>query len=98
MRSPAWTARAMQSRLRLPHALLLAALAIFATTVALVAQGPTQLGAPLGGLTPREFELFRLGLEDFLEVEEPEEGLGPSFNGGSCAACHNSPAVGGVSL
>ena len=47
------------------------------------------------GLTPFEFELFRLGLDDFLEVEEPEDGLGPVFNGRSCAECHSIPAVGG---
>ncbi len=43
-----------------------------------------------------EFEEFRLGLDDFLEVETAEEGLGPAFNGTSCAACHNVPAVGGI--
>lgn len=52
-------------------------------------------GAPLSGITPNEFEEFRLGLEDFLEVEASEEGLGPAFNGTSCAVCHNVPAVGG---
>jgi len=57
----------------------------------------TQPGDPLPGLTPHEFQEFRLGLEDFLEVETAEEGLGPAFNGTSCAACHNVPAVGGVS-
>ena len=56
-----------------------------------------QPGDPLPGLTPHEFEEFRLGLEDFLEVESAEEGLGPAFNGTSCAACHNVPAIGGVS-
>jgi CxxC motif-containing protein (DUF1111 family) len=53
-------------------------------------------GDPLAGLTPQEFEEFRLGLEDFLEVETSEEGLGPAYNGTSCAVCHNVPAVGGV--
>ena len=57
----------------------------------------TQPGDPLPGVRPREFEEFRLGLDDFLEVETAEEGLGPAFNGASCAACHNVPAVGGVS-
>ena len=27
-----------------------------------------------------------------------EEGLGPAFNGTSCAACHNVPAIGGIGL
>lgn len=52
-------------------------------------------GDPMPGITAHELELFRLGREDFLEVEEPEDGLGPAFNGRSCAECHNVPAVGG---
>ena len=46
----------------------------------------TEFGDPVQGITAREFELFRLGLEDFTEVENPDEGLGPVFNGRSCAA------------
>src|SRR5262245_59918752 len=67
---------------------------------ALYAQGSTSpsFGDPLTGLLPVEFERFRLGLDDFLEVETPEDGLGPSFNATSCAVCHNVPAVGGISL
>jgi CxxC motif-containing protein (DUF1111 family) len=68
--------------------LLLAALSTAQTPV-----GP--LAQPLTGLTPAEFEEFRLGLDDFLEVESAEEGLGPAFNGTSCAACHNVPVIGG---
>jgi CxxC motif-containing protein (DUF1111 family) len=52
-------------------------------------------GGPLTGITPFEFSEFRLGLDDFTEVETAEEGLGPAFNGTSCAACHNLPAIGG---
>jgi CxxC motif-containing protein (DUF1111 family) len=55
-------------------------------------------GDPMSGLLPAEFERFRLGLDDFLEVETAEEGLGPAFNGTSCAGCHSIPAVGGVGL
>ena len=54
-------------------------------------------GNPLSGMTAEEFELFRLGLEDFTEVEDAGEGLGPAFNGAGCSGCHNSPAIGGVS-
>ena len=71
------------------------------TTAALAAvpfaQAPPAPGDPLPGLTPAEFELFSIGLEDFLEVEDAEEGLGPAFNGTSCGGCHNVPAVGGIS-
>ena len=54
-------------------------------------------GDPLPGLTPQEFSEFRMGLDDFLEVETAAEGLGPAFNGTSCAVCHNVPAIGGTS-
>src|SRR6187401_665617 len=75
--------------------LLLAALAL--TGAILTAQLRAQLpGDPLSGITPVEFEEFRLGLDDFLEVETAEEGLGPAFNGASCAVCHNVPAIGGA--
>lgn len=58
-----------------------------------MAAGP---GAPLPGLTSAELELFRLGLEDFNEVEGAEDGLGPAFNGTSCGQCHSVPAIGGI--
>jgi CxxC motif-containing protein (DUF1111 family) len=60
-------------------------------------QGP-RLGEPLAGITSRQLEEFRLGLDDFLEVETSEEGLGPAFNGTSCAVCHNVPVVGGAGV
>ena len=63
------------------------------------AQGDARrFGDPLPGILPAEFEHFRLGLDDFLEVETAEDGLGPAYNATGCAACHNVPAVGGVSL
>ena len=71
-----------------------AALVALATAASL-AQTRSALGTPLAGITPVEFEEFRLGLDDFLEVEATEEGLGPAFNGTSCAVCHNIPSIGG---
>jgi CxxC motif-containing protein (DUF1111 family) len=61
-------------------------------------QLPVKPGDPLPGITPVEFTEFRLGLDDFTEVETPEDGLGPAFNGTSCAVCHNVPAIGGTGL
>lgn len=58
-------------------------------------RGDDRPGPPLAGITASEFELFRMGREDFLEVETPGDGLGPTFNGTSCAQCHNIPAIGG---
>jgi len=68
-----------------------------ATLVGVAAQSQLRPGDPLPGVTPREFEEFRLGLEDFREIEVASEGLGPLFNGTGCASCHNVPAIGGGS-
>lgn len=73
-----------------------AALAI-ALGAALRAQPAPRPGDPLPGITPREFEEFRLGLDDFREVEAVEDGLGPVFNAAGCALCHSVPVVGGGS-
>ena len=71
---------------------------VFVASVVLLAQVRTPVpGDPLPGITPIEFEEFRIGLDDFLEVETADEGLGPAFNGASCAVCHSVPAVGGTS-
>lgn len=76
---------------------LLVAAAVCAAVLVAGAQRPLLPGDPLPGLTPAELEEFRLGVDDFLEVETADEGLGPAFNGTSCAACHNVPAIGGIS-
>ena len=77
--------------------LVLAALTLAAPAGAqLRAQAPVLPGDPLPGLTPVEIEAFMLGLDDFLEVEDAEEGLGPAYNNTSCAGCHNVPAIGGI--
>jgi CxxC motif-containing protein (DUF1111 family) len=54
-------------------------------------------GDPIAGLTPGQQALFAEGKEEFEEVEDVADGLGPLFNGRSCAECHSSPAVGGTS-
>ena len=58
---------------------------------------PSQAGNPLVGISVEEFELFRIGLDDFVEVEDAGEGLGPAFNGLGCAQCYATPAIGGIS-
>jgi CxxC motif-containing protein (DUF1111 family) len=76
---------------------------IFAATISAIyavvfldaqTRGPRP-GDPLPGISAGDFAEFRLGLEDFLEVETADEGLGPAYNGTSCGVCHNIPAVGG---
>lgn len=68
----------------------------FLTSFVSAQQDALIIGSPLPGISSRELELFRLGREDFLEVETAAEGLGPVFNGTSCAQCHNIPVVGGT--
>ena len=79
---------------------LMTALCLWILVVTLQIEGRTQgapalAGGPLPGITPSEFTEFRLGLDDFTEVETAEEGLGPAYNGTSCAVCHSVPAIGG---
>jgi CxxC motif-containing protein (DUF1111 family) len=60
--------------------------------------GPTgaeNLTKPLPGLTGQPLTDFNNGLAEFEAVETPEEGLGPMFNGKSCAECHAVPSTGG---
>jgi len=61
----------------LTNALCGVAGALTIATVIVSAQAPTtgaRVGSPLPGLTPVEFEEFRIGLEDFLEVETADDG------------------------
>ena len=71
------------------------ALGVAIGSMGVLGQRELKPGDPLPGITPVEFSEFRLGLEDFTEVETAEEGLGPAFNGTSCAVCHSVPAIGG---
>src|SRR6266849_5283795 len=59
--------------------------------------GAAGAGAPIAGLTRTELAFFNAGKDDFEEEEKIADGLGPTMNLGSCAACHLQPAVGGTS-
>jgi CxxC motif-containing protein (DUF1111 family) len=61
----------------------------------LMAAGGENLTNPLPGLTEPSLTDFNKGLDEFEEKETVEEGLGPVFNGTSCAECHSVPSVGG---
>lgn len=76
--------------------LLAAGVVVLLGGILLAQQRAPKPGDPLPGVTPVEFEDFRIGLDDFLEVETAEEGLGPAYNGTSCAVCHSVPAIGGT--
>lgn len=54
-------------------------------------------GRALAGLSAELMAAFNEGRTEFTNVETPEGGLGPIFNGRSCAECHSAPAVGGGS-
>lgn len=54
-------------------------------------------GSPLPGLTAAQRQRFIDGKEAFERVETDADGIGPVFNGRSCAECHGSPATGGGS-
>jgi CxxC motif-containing protein (DUF1111 family) len=51
--------------------------------------------AAMAGISPEESAQFIFGRTEFLEAETPAAGIGPLFNGNSCAGCHNSGGVGG---
>lgn len=67
--------------------------------------GPAGAGAPYTTLDDNEKTIFQDGMEDFMEIDsvsgtvpgEAGAGLGPTFNGNSCAQCHSQPGVGGSS-
>lgn len=54
-------------------------------------------GGPLPGLLAAELAAFATGQAEFVNVETPETGLGPIFNGRSCAECHAAGGLGGGS-
>jgi CxxC motif-containing protein (DUF1111 family) len=67
--------------------------------------GEASAGRFFSTLGPNEQTNFADALEAFMEVDsvsgtiegEGDGGLGPTFNGNSCAQCHAQPAIGGSS-
>jgi CxxC motif-containing protein (DUF1111 family) len=62
-----------------------------------VRTGAPGAGGSLSDLNAGELSFFAAGQADFVEVEEIDEGLGPSMNLDSCGGCHSQPAIGGSS-
>ncbi len=62
-----------------------------------VRPGPAAAGGPLPFLSGRYIDYFNAGRADFIEVEIPSDGLGPTMNLDSCGGCHSQPAIGGTS-
>ncbi len=61
--------------------------------------GAAGAGGPLASVNANATLLafFEAGKDDFLEVEDVPDGLGPRFNALSCGECHAQPATGGTS-
>jgi CxxC motif-containing protein (DUF1111 family) len=59
--------------------------------------GAPGAGGHLDGLSRTEARFFELGKEDFEEVEDVADGLGPRMNLDGCGSCHQQPAIGGTS-
>jgi CxxC motif-containing protein (DUF1111 family) len=100
--SPA--ARAVRTVLSFMAILALAG-ALSAQTDPGVRPGAAGAGGAFSGLSPAEGAAFQTALGVFTEVDsvsgtiagEDGRGLGPVFNGNSCAQCHVFPAIGGTS-
>src|SRR6185295_6339636 len=56
-----------------------------------------EFGDPIAALSPAELQRFAEGRAAFEETETAADGLGPVFNGTSCAACHSVGGTGGGS-
>jgi CxxC motif-containing protein (DUF1111 family) len=54
-----------------------------------------QPGDHLPQISKEQVNRFRAGQQEFTAVRDPVDGLGPAYNGTSCGACHNLPAIGG---
>ncbi len=67
--------------------------------------GAPGAGGPYSKLSPDLQTFFNDAMGDFMEIDsvsgsisgEAGSGLGPTFNGNSCAQCHAAPAAGGSS-
>src|SRR5579862_5589657 len=92
-------------RLSCAAALLLSAGILNAQTDPGPRTGPAAAGSYYSTLNSVEQAYFLQALGGFKEIEsvsgaipgEAGSGLGPTFNGNSCAMCHAQPAVGGSS-
>jgi CxxC motif-containing protein (DUF1111 family) len=96
---------------RFPLVVCFALVSVLALQKALAQQDPgPRPGAAAAGsfyptLSPAEQAMFTNAQQTFMEVQsvsaglpgETGRGLGPAFNGNSCAQCHAQPAIGGSS-
>src|SRR2546427_506890 len=74
-----------------------AAILLLPTALALSRAAAGEFGDPIRGLSPDELQRFGDGRAAFEAVEGVADGLGPVFNGTSCAGCHQVGGTGGGS-
>src|SRR2546425_13257904 len=72
-----------------------AATLLLPTALALSRAAAGEFGDPIRGLSPNELQRFGDGRAAFEAVEDVVGGLGPVFNGTSCAGCHRVGGTGG---
>jgi len=87
---------------RLRRAIVLSTAALFALTFLAARPAPppsTEAESGYDGLTNGVSAQDELDLDraTFDEVEEPDDGLGPTYNASSCGSCHATPVSGGSS-
>jgi CxxC motif-containing protein (DUF1111 family) len=88
----------MQRTVRKTTLVFIAATGVFILLLAqrrTYSQTTENLTNPLPGLTETQLRDFNDGRDEFEEAEDVDEGLGPVFNGKSCAECHAVPSTGG---
>src|SRR3989449_7006875 len=74
-----------------------AATLLLPTALALSRAAAGEFGDPIRGLSADELQRFGDGRAAFEAVEDVVDGLGPVFNGTSCAGCHRVGGTGGGS-
>ena len=74
-----------------------AATLLLPTALALSRAAAGEFGDSIRGLSPDELQRFGDGRAAFETVEDVADGLGPVFNGTSCAGCHRVGGTGGGS-
>jgi len=57
----------------------------------------TRSGGTVDQITAGQRRFFDAGRDDFMEVEDVGDGVGPRMNLDSCAGCHSFPTIGGTS-
>ena len=101
-----WEDNVKRRRVSLP-ALILAIVSLLPVQTVVAQTDPGVRGGAAGAGQPltsvannnpiNSLAFFNAGKDDFIEIEDVPDGLGPRFNALSCGECHSQPAIGGTS-